>query len=60
MTAIGFILLFIGWLMLNVGDGLFKELDRPDWYMLVCLLALIFGLALCVAGLAAYLWRVMP
>ena len=58
MTAIGFVLLFAGWLI----GSLFGS---PNPYFTnaadkVAVIMYLSGLLLALAGAAAWLWRVMP
>ena len=56
MTAIGFVLLFAGWLIGSM-FGATRGLNKAAY---VASIFSIVGLILAVAGLATWLWRWLP
>lgn len=57
MTAIGFVLLFAGWLIGSVFGATRGTTNKADY---VAGAISFFGLIAMVAGLAAWLWRGLP
>jgi len=56
MTAIGFVLILLG-VAYDRADRLFKI---PEWVGAVAVVLLAIGVCLFIAGVATWLWGVMP
>jgi hypothetical protein len=56
MTAIGFVLILLG----MAGDRVDRMFEVSEWVAVAAVLSLAAGTVLFVAGVATWLWGVMP